>query len=89
MSDETRKDDGGPAFPQALPVEEEFGGSEGMKLRDYFAGQHVSGAECSLPVIRQRKAVASQNACSYAEQLAREAYAVADAMLAERTRAEE
>lgn len=34
--------DGGPAFPQALNVEQEFHGSDGMTLRDYFAGQVMS-----------------------------------------------
>jgi hypothetical protein len=32
-----KKDDGGPAFPQALSVEQEFLGSDGLSLRDYFA----------------------------------------------------
>ena len=55
------KVDGGPAFPGAHRY-------EGMSLRDYFAGQHLTVA-----VIHYDK-----------ELTAREAYAYADAMLAER-----
>ena len=67
-------DDGGAAFPQPMIVGAEgivgadSYGHGGMSLRDYFAGQHLTVA-----VIHYDK-----------ELTAREAYAYADAMLAER-----
>lgn len=62
------KDDGGAAFPCGVPG---FEGSPGMSLRDWFAGQAVVG-------LLQSRAV--PNATMYAK----DAYRVADAMLAER-----
>lgn len=62
-------DSSGSAFPQALTLETEFVGSEGMTLRDYFAAQ-------VLPMAAHDIALPEEVACR--------AYAVADAMLAER-----
>jgi hypothetical protein len=62
--------DGGQAFPYGSY---EHGGSEGMTLRDYFAGQTITGlidlrVEANCPAIAKR------------------AYEIADAMLAERAK---
>jgi hypothetical protein len=62
--------DGGNAFPQALATEEEYVGSEGMSLRDYFAGQSIAGQ-----VVLDAEG---------AKRIAMQAYMLADAMLAER-----
>lgn len=35
--------DGGRAFPAALSIEKEFIGSDGMSLRDWFAGEALNG----------------------------------------------
>lgn len=63
-----------PAFPEpglsGLPNGDWFPGQPGMSLRDYFAGQALAGLTNG-----RRENV---------EVFAREAYAVADAMLAER-----
>ena len=76
MSDTT----GGPAFPRPVsgPTHEysESGPQEGMSLRDYFAGQALVGLlACSIPGQEHIAANA-----------AREAYVVADAMIAESER---
>lgn len=72
MSDEEEIDDGGPAFPtewiaslgSRYPV-------PGMSLRDWFAGQALSGFDCGeFP----------------ADDLAGYAYAVADSMIERRKR---
>ncbi len=60
------KAEGGPAFAYGS---HEHGGSDGMTLRDWFAGQALSGLLASGPL-----------ACSLAES-AEEAYQNADAML--------
>lgn len=41
MSDDTKRDDGGPAFPMAYHAV--TGSANGMKLRDWFAGQVAAG----------------------------------------------
>ena len=61
--------EGGPAFAHGNAVQ---GGSSGMTLRDWFAGQALAGLMASGPL-----------ACSLAES-AEEAYQNADAMLAVR-----
>jgi hypothetical protein len=71
MSDKQRHD-GGPAFPQALQGrrgdDPEY---QGMTLRDYFAGQAISGISESIKLSRM---------------IANEAYQIADAMLKERAK---
>jgi len=72
----TEPDDGGQAFP--TPETDARYGSPGMMLRDYFAGQHLVGA-----VARER--VFSPTGVEPARRnLAKDAYAMADAMIAER-----
>ncbi len=64
--------DGGPAFATG----DKDGLQEGMTLRDYFAGQALAGMSTHTPHDY------SKGACNAS--LADRAYAVADAMLAER-----
>jgi len=65
-------DGGGPAFP-TLFIEPKYGsGYKGMTLRDYFAGQALAGI------------MAGNYTSNSLEWVPREAYALADAMLAAR-----
>ena len=72
----SKHDDGGPAFPSV-----DYG-SIGMSLRDWFAGQALAGviAACCQDTL---------NFETREQLFARNAYAIADAMLAERARREE
>jgi hypothetical protein len=65
------KDTGGPAFPSTHP----HGREEGMSLRDWFAGKAMQGL-LACPVQPQ----------SGPDMYARDAYALADAMLKERSK---
>lgn len=78
-----RIDTGGPAFPVA-ETRDQYGnglqeGSSGMTLRDYFAGQVLAGL-VAYP--------GRQNETNAPEHFARWAYAVSDAMIAERSKTE-
>lgn len=76
MSEETKIDDGGPAFPRFVP-EGHYNGSvhaEGMTLRDWFAGQALIGAYHAWMAD-------CRNADSSAAGMATECYLIADAML--------
>lgn len=66
--------DDGPAFPQALSMEEDYPGSSGMSLRDWFAGQALAGVLANLSQMDKvaRNDIARQ---------ARDCYLMADAML--------
>lgn len=66
------RDTGGPAFP---PVHDPMKHESGMTLRDWFAGQHIAGTFGGQP---GRHLIA--------ENAARDAYELADAMLAERAK---
>ena len=73
-------DDGGPAFPNVW----EDNPSQGMSLRDHFAGlamQALSAHPESLVAIRLS---AQQAGITALAMMARTAYAIADAMIAER-----
>jgi len=59
---------GGPAFPTSDPNYDKNWGTTGLSMRDWFAGQALSQREIQLPI----------------DQQAKEAYALADAMLAAR-----
>lgn len=80
MADESFKETGGPAFPNQIPIGRagewylgpEFGG--GMSLRDYFAGQALTGMGTETGNDAERTSIA------------RNAYRLADAMLVERGR---
>ena len=78
MTDMTRPYDGGPAFPvhgghhpDDDPRNHTLGG--GMTLRDWFAGQALAGIAAN----------ADWWACATDDQVARQAYLIADEMLAE------
>jgi hypothetical protein len=75
--------DGGPAFP-VHPAAHECGDAEctalsGMTLRDYFAAQYIAGAAADPAVVWVGKG---------SEVQASHAYRLADAMLAEREKAQ-
>lgn len=81
----SKKDDGGHAFPSAYPMVsidpqtlEKRRVDDGMSLRDWFAGQAI-GNEVTFDQMRPFPT---------AEILARDAYAIADAMLAVRLEGE-
>jgi|AACY02.3.fsa_nt_gi hypothetical protein len=62
--------DGGPAFPREYTLQ----GESGMSLRDWFAGQALANSRTFF----------KENSGATTEDVAIQAYAVADAMLAER-----
>lgn len=70
--------DGGPAFPAHSDI---IGHTEGMTLRDYFAGQALAGLCANndglIPI------------CHYPDKMSQLAYAAADAMLAVRKQSEQ
>ena len=72
MSD---KPDGGPAFGHGDHVN---GGDPGMSLRDYFAGQALAGI---IPICENDVIVEGD---TYGCHIARNAYLLADCMIAER-----
>ncbi len=76
----TKKDDGGPAFPNSGGSDSVLYASYGMFLRDWFAGQALSAMGVSLS-----EGLAPG---AYPIQAARAAYNIADAMLAERKKDE-
>ena len=77
--------DGGPAFP-VIPPEGRADGfpspAEGMSLRDWFAGQALAG----MWVGRESDFLRIESPA--ANDIARSAFKIADAMLAERTKGE-
>jgi hypothetical protein len=78
------KDTGGPAFPVLPQFDERRGeytnyGSDGMSIRDFFAAQALAGG------LQQDARDDMDCAWWYhAEDIAKRAYGIADAMLAER-----
>jgi hypothetical protein len=76
------KYDGGPAFPRPSADHGSYGSCEqdGMSLRDWFAGQAVGSVMhmCAGDTLLPGESIETS--------FARKAYAVADAMLAERER---
>ena len=82
------KDDGGPAFPH---VAESCGGdivrkitSGGMSLRDWFAGMVMQGQLSNELITKATVAYFGKDVDGIYETLSRDAYRLADAMLAER-----
>jgi hypothetical protein len=74
--------DGGPAFPVHWPNQASISSfcELGMSLRDYFAGQAMAGMNASLTSAPNWPSPTAQ------VQMASCAYAMADAMLAERAK---
>ena len=81
-------DDGGPAFPLNSDGQMEFDGSTGMTLRDWFAGQALPAiiAEYHTDLRSDGMNVQLTIGCYESIEIAHEAYAMADAMLAARKR---
>ena len=81
--------DGGPAFPSVLYSHEraENWSTDGMSLRDWFAGQAISICSGNMREYDLAKAFGGRNAITTEEIIAYQAYALADAMLAERSKA--
>lgn len=83
-------DDGGPAFPQGHPEMTIVGQSaketQGMSLRDHFAGLALQGGLSSTETLQQAALVALQvgGKITLEQLLAIRSYAFADAMLAAR-----
>lgn len=77
----SERNDGGPAFPTLMPVMTGEGIRpvvDGMSLRDYFAGQALAGMDVwNIPLGDDYRAKVSTHA-----------YAIADAMLAARSKPE-
>lgn len=67
---DTNIDDGGPAF--ACPETEWAYGSHGMSLRDWFAGQALTGFVATAT---------AQDTIESADEIAKSVYRLADAML--------
>lgn len=90
--------DGGPAFPcYALDAPLDGSGKPGMTLRDWFAGQALAGMLANAEIARaiQQGKIAALSSGMTLEQFTHDierdataitAYALADAMLAERTK---
>ena len=81
------KPDGGPAFPFATHTQDQRGIPiahirDGMTLRDYFAAKALSG----IGVLPWSERGSMDGFAEYCSASARTAYAVADAMLAERSK---
>ncbi|UKV75178.1 hypothetical protein FOC29_28125 [Burkholderia vietnamiensis] len=63
--------DGAPAFPEVPGDRNGYEGKSGMTLRDYFAAKAMRPLSCSMKSAREQEM----------RSMAREAYAIADAML--------
>lgn len=80
MSSETVKDYGGAAFPCEGGSDSGLYPDPGMSLRDWFAGQAIAGHLASLNPTAEHD---PDSAAAFA----RSSYQIADAMLAERSKA--
>lgn len=76
--------DGGRAFPREPNSESMTEGSPGMTLRDYFAAAALQGM--AVLAVYKREARSVEEAMDVHEHLAESAYAMADAMLKERSK---
>jgi len=85
----TQKQDGGPAFPSSNDItvgNAHTNVHSGMTLRDWFAGQALAGMWSNNDHLCIVKENASKAGHSFDERLSQNAYAIADAMIAERKR---
>jgi hypothetical protein len=73
------RDDGGPAFAGGVIPDNGSPMQTGMSLRDWFAGQWVAGLASATPLMTEQHRADATN-------LAKWAYGMADAMLAERSK---
>lgn len=84
---------GGPAFPTTMPLEDWGDPNQGMTLRDWFAGQAINGL-CSLADDRsipmdKTPEEKEEQFNEWAKADAKWSYCIADAMLAARERKED
>jgi len=84
VNNKTHKDDGGPAFPATYEHEDCTAEYHGMTLRDYLASSALNGL---AGLCHDLDSSELPSDASQAEVVAVNAYAIADAMLAERKRA--
>lgn len=77
------KDDGGLAFPVASDAIGHYGG---MSLRDWFAGQAIQAILCDSEAKQSIRAHCDIKSRSFGGEVALQAYDLADAMLAERSK---
>ena len=84
----TPQNDGGAAFPESAsgpyPNGEIVPGRPGMSLRDWFAGQAMQSENIAIAIMVASGKVAMPD--NWNCDVAKGAYAIADAMLAERKR---
>jgi hypothetical protein len=82
----TPQNDGGAAFPESAsgpyPNGEIVPGRSGMTLRDYFAGQAMQSENITIAIMVASGKTAVPDNWNY--DVAKGAYSIADAMLAER-----
>lgn len=85
MAKQTKRDDGGTAFPTliGLPVGENAEGRVGMSLRDWFAGQAMPKI---MKLCRNDTGANHGEPGGFAAYCAKHAYEFADAMIAERAK---
>jgi hypothetical protein len=74
--------DGGPAFPSKINTDYEIAFFPGMTLRDYFAGQAIQAVFANNWEMFLDNTFQSPEEVPH--EVARDAYAIADAMLAAR-----
>lgn len=89
MSQNKEIDDGGPAFPRQRVLAQvdpssywSDTGTPGMSLRDWFAGQALSGCLADPGVVP----LETDKGSEFYDRMAKIAFAFADAMLAERAK---
>lgn len=80
------KPDNPPAFPSPM-IPEWSEGANGMTLRDYFAGQVIPAVIAATSAGRHHPVRFGENTTLH-QGMARDAYEMADAMLAERAKGE-
>jgi hypothetical protein len=78
----SKKEDGGPAFPWG----EHGARLGGMTLRDWFAGQAISGMFTNEMVLRNVRNKSQKKGIDFSAEVAFQAYTLADEMIKERNR---
>lgn len=84
MTDEAKRDDGGPAFPTMMKIGDIATAEGGLTVRDWFAAKAMTaifgGQGADIVAARDSR----YDETNWAEVVALNAYEMADAMLAER-----
>lgn len=76
--------DGGSAFPELRSFNADWANDPGMSLRDYFAGQALAGMMADHESKTEQAAHGRDHEMLLVEVIAKAAYSMADAMIAER-----